>query len=151
MKFLVEHVSNLNPCSMSSKARGPRRDDLTAPDGSLLTHCRQNCERGLTTIFGDVTVRRKGYRIAGVESLFPLDLDLNLAQDKYSHGLRRRVAEQVAGNSFDEAVANIEQATCGEVPKRQAEELSVAVAQDFETFYSHTERLRELSRHRISW
>ena len=85
---------------MSSKARGPRRDDLTAPDGSLLTHCRQNCERGLTTIFGDVTVRRKGYRIAGVESLFPLDLDLNLAQDKYSHGLRRRVAEQVAGNSF---------------------------------------------------
>ena len=89
--------------------REPRRHDVISPDGDRLTHCRPNCERQLMTIFGEVTIRRKGYSRTGMRSVFPLDGDLNLAKDHYSHGLRRRVAEEVAANSFDEAVANIEQ------------------------------------------
>jgi len=119
--------------------REPRRHDLSGPDGNLLTHCRENSERNLATIYGDVTVKRKGYSIPRADSQFPLEGELNLPKDKYSHGLRRRLAEEVGLNSFDEGVANIEKTTGGKVPKRQAEDLAVAVAQDFETFYSSQE------------
>lgn len=113
-----------------------RKDDLMGPEGQMLPHCRQNCTRSLMTIFGQVTVRRQGYSTRGVRSLFPLDGELNLPYDKYSHGLRRRVAEDVASNSFDQAVACIRNTTGGRTPKRQTEEIAVAVAQDFEAFYS---------------
>jgi hypothetical protein len=119
--------------------REPRRHDLSGPDGNLLTHCRENCERNLATIYGEVTVKRKGYSIPGVESQFPLDGQLNLPKDKYSHGLRLRTAEEAALNSFDEVVANTRKTTGGKVPKRQAEEVAVAVAQDFQAFYSSQE------------
>jgi hypothetical protein len=52
--------------------------------------------------------------------LFPLDLELNLPKDSYSHGLRERLASEVAGGSFDEAVRAIETTTGGKIPKRQA-------------------------------
>ncbi len=113
-----------------------RRHDVISPNGDRLTHCRPNCERQLMTIFGEVTIRRKGYSRTGMRSVFPLDGDLNLAKDHYSHGLRRRVAEEVAANSFDEAVANISKTTGGKVPKRQLEEIAVVAAQDYDTFHS---------------
>jgi len=119
--------------------REPRMHDVTGPDGTILTRCRQNCERTLGTIFGDVMVRRKGYSRPGVDSRFPLDGELNLPKDKYSHGLRRRAAEGVALDSFDEAVADIDKTTGGKIPKRQTEEVAVAVAQDFDAFYSSRE------------
>jgi hypothetical protein len=46
------------------------------------------------------------------------------------------VADEAALHSFDEGVANIDKTTGGKVPKRQLEELTVAVAQDFDAFYS---------------
>jgi hypothetical protein len=119
--------------------REPRRYDMTGPDGNILTHCREDCKRILATIFGNVTVRRKGYSTPGVESQFPLDGELNLPKDKYSHGLRHRAAEEAALNSFDEVVADIQKTTGGKVPKRQAEEVAVAVAQDFDAFYLRRE------------
>ena len=45
------------------------------------------------TRFGEVTVKRKGYSTAAMESLFPLDGELNLPQNKYSHGLRHRMGK----------------------------------------------------------
>jgi hypothetical protein len=116
--------------------REPRRRDVINPDGVALTHCRLNCERHLMTIFGEVTVRRKGYSFRGVQSVFPLDGQLNLAKDGYSHGLGRRAADEAASNSFDEAVVNIGKTTGGKVPKRQLEEITVVAAQDFDAFYS---------------
>ena len=116
--------------------REPRRHDVTGSDGTLLTHCRLNCERTLMTSFGEVTVRRKGYSLSGVRSVFPLDAQLNLPKDLYSHCLRRRAAEAAASNSFDEAVADIGKTTGGKVPKRQLEEIAIVAAQDFDTFYS---------------
>ena len=116
--------------------REPRRKQLTAPDGTHLADCRENCERTLATIFGDVKVGRKGYGAPGIESRFPLDAELNLPPDKYSHGLRYRAVEQIARHSFDEAVADVKKTTGGKIPKRQMQEIAVAAARDFETFYS---------------
>ena len=113
-----------------------RKESVCASDGTLLTHCRCGCERDLMTIFGKVTVRRKGYSAKGVPSLFPMDGELNLPEDKYSHSLRFRAAEEVASHSFDEAVSNIGKNTGGKVPKRQIEEVSVRAARDFDEFYS---------------
>ena len=119
-------------------AREPRKEGMKAPDGTVLTHCRLNCERRLASLFGKVTVRRKGYGLPGVHGVFPLDGQLNLPEDLYSHGLRRRAADEAASNSFDEAVANIGKTTGGGVPKRQLEGLAVAAARDFDAFYSES-------------
>jgi hypothetical protein len=99
-------------------------------------HCRSNCQRNLTTLFGELVVRRLGYSGVGLSSIFPLDAKLNLPKDKYSHGLRKRIAEAVAKGSFGEACASISNHTGGHVPKRQLEEVSREIAQDFETFYT---------------
>lgn len=113
-----------------------RHDEVKGSDGVIRSHCRSGCRRSLMSLFGGVTVTRMGYGARGKPSLFPLDGELNLPLDKYSHGLRRRVAEEVSRHSFDEAVASIEKTTGGHVPKRQTEMLSVEIAQGFEGFYA---------------
>lgn len=92
-------------------------------------------ERDLATVFGKVQVRRLGYGAEGAESLHPLDGELNLPRELYSHELRRRAAEEVAKGSYDEAVASLAGVTGSPVPKRQVEELVVRAAQDFDAFY----------------
>lgn len=116
-------------------AREPKRSEIIGADGEQRTHCREGCERTLMSLFGQVTVKRMGYGARGKESLYPLDGELNLAGDRYSHGLRQRVAEAVSRNSFDAAVESVERTTGGKVPKRQAEEIAVEVSQDFVSFY----------------
>ena len=92
-------------------------------------------ERSLATVFGKVAVRRLGYGAAGADSLHPLDGELNLPRELYSHELRRRAAEEVAKGSYDEAAATLARSTGSTVPKRQIEELAVRAAQDFDSFY----------------
>ena len=104
-------------------------------DGVIRNHRRQGCGRSLMSLFGQVRVNRKGYGQRGETSLFPLDGVLNLPGDKYSHGLRRRVAEEVSRGSFDAGVERVTRTTGGKVPKRQAEELAWRAADDFELFY----------------
>ncbi len=116
-------------------SREARREGITGSDGVVRTRCREGCERTLMSLFGEVVVRRKGYGTPGVSSLFPLDAQLNLPPDKYSHGLRQRVSQEVAKGSFDAAVDSVERTTGGKVPKRQAEELAAEVSQDFVAFY----------------
>lgn len=117
-------------------AREPRREDVAGPDGKILTRCRSNCEVSLMTLFGKVVVKRKGYSSPGAKSRFPLGADLNLPPDMYSHGLRRRVAGEVAGSFFEQVVSSIRTTTGGKVPKRQTEEIAVAAARDFDSFYA---------------
>ena len=76
-----------------------RRDTVAGSDGVVRSQYRENCERKLMTLFGEVTVRRMRYGAPGTDSVFPLDAELNLPGDKYSHGLRegtRRAAERGA-------------------------------------------------------
>jgi hypothetical protein len=121
---------------LDRRASGERRwDAIVGSDGVVRPHHRRDCRRQLETLFGRVQVRRPGYSARGHGSLYPLDAALNLPPDAYSDGLRRRVAEEVAKVSFEEAVGGVEQTTGGHVPKRQGEALAVKVSQDFEAFY----------------
>jgi len=92
-------------------------------------------ERDLETTFGTVTVARSGYGAEGQTSLHPLDGELNLPVEKYSHEVRRRVAIEAAKTAFDEGVKTLETYTGAHVPKRQFEELVVRAGQDFDAFY----------------
>jgi hypothetical protein len=76
-----------------------------------------------------------------VESLHPLDAELNLPDERYSLEMRRRVAEEAAKSSFDETLESIGKNTGGHVPKRQVEELVMRAAQDFDAFYQTRQAL----------
>jgi hypothetical protein len=93
-------------------------------------------ERALENEFGRVTVRRHSYKLAGeTKARFPMDGVLNLPEEIYALSLRRRVAEEAIGESFDATVSSIDRTTAGHVPKRQTEELAIRAAQDFDAFY----------------
>ncbi len=61
-------------------------------EGIHLNHIKHCTKRKLTTLFGDVTVKRKSYSQRLHNSVFPLDAQLNLPADQYSDGMRQRVA-----------------------------------------------------------
>ena len=117
-------------------ARGPGKCEETVQgaDGVERPRLRPQ-ERKLETVFGAVSVQRAGYGQEGVESLHPLDAELNLPDERYSLELRRRVAEEAAKTSFDETRESIRKTTGSHVPKRQLEELVMRAAQDFDDFY----------------
>jgi len=110
-------------------------ESVRGADGLERNHCKPGCERPLMTLFGEVTVRRYAYGKYGGQNLYPLDAKLNLPAHKYSAGMKRRAVEEEIRNSFDDAVASVKRTTGGKVPKRQAENLAVEAAQDFEEFY----------------
>ena len=80
-------------------------------------------------------VERRGYGGEGLQSLHPLDADLNLPPELYSHQVRRCVAEEAAEGSFDKVVEALSKTTGAQVGKRQVEELVGRAAQDFDAFY----------------
>lgn len=98
------------------------------------TH-KKRLSRKLTTIFGTVIANRIGYGGRKINSLIPLDAELNLPVEQYSHGLRQRVAVEVARSGFRETVEIIEKTTAAHIGKRQAENLAYKTAYDFEEFY----------------
>jgi len=109
--------------------------EVVGTDDKVRTHCRPR-SRALKSLFGEVTVNRLGYSADDAPSLFPLDAALNLPEDKYSQGLRCKIAHQVATGSFDEAVKAIDRDTGTEVAKRQCEGLSQSLSVDFEAYYT---------------
>jgi len=92
-------------------------------------------ERHLSTSLGVVSLNRLGYGHPGLESLFVLDAELNLPEERYSLGLRRRVATEAAKVSFEEVGQAVKSATGVKIPKRQLEELAERAAVDFSAFY----------------
>lgn len=97
--------------------------------------------RSVMTKFGEVYLDRKLYQAQGADALAPLDAAMELPEEKYSLEVRRIVAEEAARASFDEVVELVKKQSGAEVPKRQAEELAVRAARDFDEFYRS--RLRE--------
>lgn len=121
-----------------------RQESVVGAEGWVRRQVRERC-RGLMTVFGEVQVHRLGYSDRGIDSVFPLDAQLNLPLEQYSHGLQERVGEMVADASFEAAVEHIARHTGGHVPKRQAEEVAQGLAVDFDDFY----RQREPTAHPI--
>jgi hypothetical protein len=112
--------------------------EVYGADGEQRPHRRKRTQRQLETLFGEVVVTRVGYSTQkpDVSALYPADGKLNLPPDKYSDELRRRVAEEASKVSFGETSQTIASSTGGSVGKRQCEEVTVQVAQDFEDFYA---------------
>lgn len=117
--------------------RADAEPDRAAVDGADGVARRQvrSLRRGLGSIFGAVEVVRLVYQAPGVSCLAPLDAELNLPSGHYSLGVRKLVAELVANDSFQGVVERVEGITGSSVHKRQAEELAVAAAVDFDDFY----------------
>jgi hypothetical protein len=116
------------------RAEQERRVKVTGADGIDRTEVR-TASRRIETPVGEIEVKRLLYQAPGVEGLAPLDAALGLPDEKYTHELRKIVAEESAKSSFDEVVELIAKRTGATVPKRQVEELTVRAAQDFDAFY----------------
>jgi len=119
--------------------RAEREKTTVAPvvgaDSVQRTEVRRS-SRQLGTLFGDVGVQRIALVKRGVSGgLRPLDARLNLPAGKYSDGVARRLAWEVAESSYDTAVANLRRTTGANIAKRQAEELAEKLTDDFEKFY----------------
>jgi hypothetical protein len=119
---------------LDEQSPGGVTEPVVDSKGRVHTHQRLH-SRTLTTIFGAVLVKRLGYGGRGLKSLHPLDAKLNLPPETYSHSLRRRVAEAVAKESYDEVISSIEKQTGVRIPRRQIEQLACRAAQDFNLFY----------------
>jgi hypothetical protein len=107
---------------------------VTGDDG-IVRPLRRDTSCRLTTLLGEVRVPRISYGQRGVQSLFPRDAALNLAPDSFSFGTRHLVALTGLASAFDQTVEQVRSQTGAPVAKRQAEELTVAAAKDFDTFY----------------
>jgi hypothetical protein len=104
-------------------------------DGVGRSH-RRGSSRSLETVFGSVYVTRFAYSARGAGARHPLDAELNLPRERYSFGVRQRVAAWASRLSFDEVVTELGRSTGAHVPKRQTEQLVVRAAADFDAFYA---------------
>ncbi|NCR52607.1 MAG: hypothetical protein GPJ10_03960 [Microcystis aeruginosa L211-07] len=64
-----------------------------------------------------------------MSSLHPLDGELNLPPEQYSHTVSERVASASAFNGFNQTVEIIKKTTAAQIAKRQVEE--IALSQQF--------------------
>jgi len=94
-------------------------------NGEVRTHRRKGCCRELETRFGTVEIKRIGYSARGLDSVFPLDAELNLPPQRYSHGLSKSLISEAIHRSFDSSLEQMSRDLGGHLPKRQAEELVV--------------------------
>jgi hypothetical protein len=122
------------------RAAQERPVEVRDADGVERDRIREG-RRTVMTEFGEVHLDRKLYQADGADALAPLDAALELPDEKYTLSVRRIVAEEAARASFDEVVELVRKQSGAEVPKRQAEELAVRAARDFDDFYRS--RLRE--------
>jgi len=119
---------------VNERAAAEPRRDVTGIDHVLRSHHRA-AARPLESLFGDLTVPLDRVGARGVEALAPLAALLNLSGDRFSFGVRERVVQEAIGGSFDGAVAAITTTTGASVSKRQAEQMVLAAAVDFDAFY----------------
>ncbi len=130
-----ELVRKLLQAHLDGRASARPVEPVRDAKGVARTEGRVVHTRELETIFGTVTVTRVGYGAEDESSLHPLDAQLNLPVEKYSHEVRRRVALEAAKGAFEAGVETLATYTGAHVPKRQFEELVVRAAQDFDAFY----------------
>lgn len=123
------------------RAAGEARVDAVCDRDGVGRSCAEAARsRGLMSVFGQVTVSRIAYRSHGCPDLHPADAVLNLPAGKHSHGLRRLAAIEATRGSFDDALQAIERCVGVGLGKRQAEQLAVLAAVDFEDFYAQRQR-----------
>ena len=116
--------------------REQRVERVVGSEGVRRNRVEAGHERSLLTVFGEVGVRRVAYRERGHRNLYPADGQLNLPQERHSHGLRRLAAIESSRGSFDDACEAVGRQTGQPVGKRQLEGLARRAARDFDAFYT---------------
>jgi hypothetical protein len=117
--------------------REQRRDDVTGADGDLRRTAEDGQEHARVMIFGQVSTSRIAYRKKGKENLYLQDAELNWASaHSYSAGVEKRAAKAAAMVPFGQAAAQVSAQGAIRLGKRQAEELAIGAAADFEAFYA---------------
>lgn len=131
----LELMRRLLQSHLTLRARARPTVAVVGADGVERNHVRGNTHRPLVTIFGEVEAQREAYGQRGVPALHPVDADLNLPTDKYSHEVQRRIALDAAEMSFEVTMESLARNTAARVGKFQVEQLVYAAAGDFEAFY----------------
>jgi hypothetical protein len=116
--------------------REQRRRDVTGPEGAPRVRAENGHGRPLTTVFGVATVSRIAYRAPGLPNVHVMDEELNLPEEKHSHGLRRLAAIEAPRGSYEDAAAALTRTTGVAIGKRQVEELAMRAAADVDAFYA---------------
>jgi hypothetical protein len=122
--------------------REARLDEVVDAGGVARGAVEAGHERALATVFGQVSVPRLAYRRRGEENLYPADGQLNLPEERASHGVRRLAAIESSRGSFDDATGQARERTGLGLGKRQVEQLAVRAAVDFEEFYASASKDR---------
>jgi len=119
------------------KATEPLRPAVVGSEGTARKEAVEGEKRPLDTIFGGIEAGRFAYRAPrkGVGNLMPLDLELNLPAGRFSFGLQRLAAMEIARSSFENTRESIVQQTGVVVSKGQLEEMVSEMAADFDAFY----------------
>lgn len=118
------------------RAQRETRVAVLGADGIARSRAETDHTRALSTVFGQVQVRRIAYRAPGSPNLHPADAALNLPAEHHSHGLRRLPAVEATRGSYDDAVDGIATATGQRLGKRQVEALTARAAVDTDAFYT---------------
>lgn len=128
-------------------AREEMMPGVEGADEIRRTHRRGGETRTIGTLFGEVKATRIRYetRQKSATSLCPLDGELNLPAQKYSHQVLKRLAHSAPMGSFESTIETLEQTSGISVPKRQVEQLVQNTAVDFATFYAQrpVDQIRE--------
>ena len=131
-----EVLRRLFQAHLDLRAVGEERTSAVGSDGVERTHQRKT-SRSLGTLFGTCTVHRLALTARGAPGgLRPMDAELNLPPQLYSSSVQERAARHAANLPFDQVVEELRASTGAGVAKRQAEEMAVSWAQDFEAFYA---------------
>jgi hypothetical protein len=124
--------------------REQRVPEVTGADEVTRRRAERNRARSLGTSFGDVTVRRIAYRkprsAAAGADLHPADGQLNLPPGRDSWPLQKLTVLHGAKGSYQDATDAVQLATGQKIGKRQAEQMMIAAAADYEDFYRTPER-----------
>ena len=134
----MELMRRLFQGHLNARGLGEAEGLVKNAEGQIHTHVRV-LSRRIMSVFGPVELMRTGYGMRDEPSLYPRDGELNLPEDSYTFGTRKRVAIEASKNSFDETVETVKETTGANVPKRQAQELIERAVRDFDDFYKERE------------
>jgi hypothetical protein len=109
---------------------------VVGADQVIRRYIEPDHDRGLVTVFGEVTVTRLAYRAKEATNLYPADAVLNLPTGVHSYGLARLAALEATRGSFTAAQQAIQRATGVRVGIRQVRQLAKAAAVDVDAFYA---------------